>query len=370
MAASRNLFEIKAITAGKDQTLALLASGEVLGWGGPGSGRYVSPYVDICSPLKESDGQPAYIGPPDYYSDISAGFGLSLGVCKQQPFIWGFAQVGIGSRSLITEAPSAIHGLERIRKIAVGQFIFAAINEDHRLYTWGLNLDGALGRSTSQFNSLPEFITKLPPVHDVEIGDHFMLALLRDQRIYAWGSNSSGQLGLGHLTAVTSPQPIDLPAPVKCIALGSTHALAVSTDGKLYGWGSNHYGQSGGGALPYLTSPRLISLPERISEVSAGMHYSLALAVSGRVYAWGWNGFGQLGLGDLQSRSCPTLIPTLSDVRSITAGEMHAIAVGKNHLLGWGCNASNQIGKTAIRQTTPISFLSIAENTDARSIYK
>ena len=214
MAASRNLFEIKAITAGKDQTLALLASGEVLGWGGPGSGRYVSPYVDICSPLKESDGQPAYIGPPDYYSDISAGFGLSLGVCKQQPFIWGFAQVGIGSRSLITEAPSEIHGLERIRKIAVGQFIFAAINEDHRLYTWGLNLDGALGRSTSQFNSLPEFITKLPPVHDVEIGDHFMLALLRDQRIYAWGSNSSGQLGLGHLTAVTSPQPIDLPAPV------------------------------------------------------------------------------------------------------------------------------------------------------------
>ncbi len=356
-----DLYAITAVTAGKDQTLALLTSGEVLGWGGSGSGRYVSPYADMCSPLKESDGQPAYISPPDHYSDIAAGFGLSLGVSKQQPFIWGFAQVGIGSRSLITEAPSAVHGLERISKIAVGHFVFAAINADNRLYTWGLNLDGALGRSASRFNSLPEIVPTLPPINYVGIGDNFMLALSRDQRIFAWGGNSSGQLGLGHLASVTNPQPIALPTRIKCIALGSTHALAVSTDGKLYGWGSNNYGQSGGGTLPYVSSPKLISLPEKIAEIAAGMHYSLALADSGRVYAWGWNGFGQLGLGDLQSRSCPTLIPALSNVRSIAAGEMHAIAVGKNDLLGWGCNSSYQIGKAATNQMTPNPFLTIAE---------
>ena len=354
-----DLFEITAITAGKDQTLALLTSGEVLGWGGSGSGRYASPYADICSPLKESDGQPAYISPPDSYSDIAAGFGLSLGVSKQQPFIWGFAQVGIGRSSLITEAPSAIQGLGRIRKTAVGQFTFAAINVENNLYTWGLNSDGALGRGTSQFNSLPEIVPNLPAIHDVGIGDNFMLALSHDQRVYAWGSNSSGQLGLGHLTAVTSPQPVTLPVRIKCIALGSTHALAVSTDGNVYGWGSNNYGQSGGGALPYVKSPKLISFPENIAEIAAGMHYSLARAVSGRVYAWGWNGFGQLGLGDLQSRPSPTLIPTLSDVRSVAAGEMHAIAVGENHLLGWGCNSSNQIGKATIRQMIPNPFLTV-----------
>jgi alpha-tubulin suppressor-like RCC1 family protein len=164
---------------------------------------------------------------------------------------------------------------------------------------------------------------------------------------------------LGHLTAVTSPQPITLPVRIKCIALGSTHALAISNDGKVYGWGSNNYGQSGGGALPYIKSPKLISFPEEIAEIAAGMHYSLALAVSGRVYAWGWNGFGQLGLGDLQSRLSPTLIPTLSNVRSVAAGEMHAIAVGKNQLLGWGCNSANQIGKAAIRQMIPNPFLTV-----------
>ena len=355
-----DLFEITAITAGKDQTLALLKSGEVLGWGGPGSGRYVPPYIDICSSLKGSDGKPAYISKPAHYSDIAAGYGLSLGISKQQPFIWGFSQIGLSNKGLIAETPSAIEGIENITKVAAGQFIFAAIDVQANLYTWGLNIDGALGRKTAQMNALPAAISKLPSIQDVQIGDNFMLALSRDHRVYVWGSNCVGQLGLGHLHTVERPEPIALSAQIKNISIGSTHVLAVSIDGKVYGWGSNNFGQSGDSAHPYLKSPKLISFPEKITTVAAGMHYSLALASSGRVYAWGWNGFGQLGLGDLQSRSNPTLIPNLSDIRTIAAGEMHAIAVGKNDLLGWGNNAFNQIGKSALKQMTPNPFLMIA----------
>ena len=43
------LFQVTAISGGKDQTLARLKSGEVLGWGGAGSGRITPFYVDICS---------------------------------------------------------------------------------------------------------------------------------------------------------------------------------------------------------------------------------------------------------------------------------------------------------------------------------
>ena len=355
-----DLFEITAITAGKDQTLALLKSGEVLGWGGPGSGRYAPPYIDICSALKGSDGKPVYISKPTHYSDIAAGYGLSLGVSYQQPFIWGFSQIELGNQGLIAETPLAIEGVANIRKVAAGQFIFAAIDAQASLYTWGLNVDGALGRETNQINSLPAIIPKLPPIQEVQIGDNFMLALSRDHRVYAWGSNSSGQLGLGHLHTLTSPEPIAFSSKIKSIAVGSTHVLAVSTEGKVYGWGSNNFGQSGDGAQPYINSPKLISFPEKIATVAAGTHYSLAIASSGKLYAWGWNGFGQLGLGDLQSRSSPTVVPDLSGVRSIAAGEMHAVAVGKNYLLGWGSNASSQIGKAALRQMIPNSFLTIA----------
>ena len=355
-----DLFEITAIAAGKDQTLALLKSGEVLGWGGSGSGRYAPPYIDICSSLKGSDGKPAYISKPAHYSNIAAGYGLSLGVSKKQPFIWGFSQIELGNKGLISETPSVIEGIPNISKVAAGQFIFAAIDAQANVSTWGLNVDGSLGRNTTQINALPAVIPKLPPIQDVQIGDNFMLALSCDLRVYAWGSNSAGQLGLGHLHAVTNPELIALPTKIMSISIGSTHVLAVSTDGKVYGWGSNSFGQSGGGAQPYINSPKIIPLPEKIAVVAAGMHYSLALASSGKVYAWGWNGFGQLGLGDLRSRSNPTLIPNLLDVRSIAAGEIHAIAVGKNHLFGWGDNTSNQIGKSAQRQMTPNPFLTIA----------
>ena len=355
-----DLFEIDAIAAGTDQTLALLKSGEVLGWGGAGSGRYTPPYIDICSSLKGLDGKPAYMSKPAHYSAIAAGYGLSLGVSKHQPFIWGFSQIELGNNGLIAETPSAIEGITNIRKVAAGQFIFAAIDAQASLYTWGLNTDGALGRNTKQVNALPAVIPNLTSIQDVQIGDNFMLALSRDHRVYAWGSNSAGQLGLGHLHSVESPEPIGLSAKIKEVSVGSTHVLAVSTDGRVYGWGSNNFGQSGAGAHPYLNSPKLISFPEKIAAVAAGTHFSLALASSGKVYAWGWNGFGQLGLGDLQSRTSPTLIPGLSGVRSIAAGEMHAIAVGKNHLLGWGNNTSNQIGKSDPRQMTPNPFLTIA----------
>jgi len=355
-----DLFEITAVTAGRDQTLVLLKSGEVLGWGGSGSGRYAPPYIDICSALKGSDDKPTYLSKPANYSDIAAGHGLSLGVSKKQLFIWGFSQLEFGNKGPIVETPSIMEGITNISKVAAGQLLFAAIDTQANLFTWGLNVDGALGRNVTSINALPEIVPKLPPIQDVKIGDNFMLALSRDHRVYAWGSNSSGQLGLGHLHAVTSPEPITLSAKIKSISAGSTHVLAVSTEGKVYGWGSNNFGQSGGGDHPYLSDPKLISFPEKIAAVAAGMHHSLALTSSGKVYAWGWNGFGQLGLGDLQSRSNPTLIENLSEIRSISAGEIHSIAIGKNDLLGWGNNASNQIGKAPLRQMTPNSFLTVA----------
>jgi len=354
-----DFYEITAITAGKDQTLALLKSGEVLGWGGAGSGRITPLYVDICKSGGAS-AEPVYITNPSLYSDISAGYGLSLGVSNQAPFIWGFCQTGTGGKELFSEAPSLIGGIPNAVKVSAGQFLFAAIDQSGSVYTWGLNIDGALGRLTSQTNAFPALVDGLAPIRDIALGDNFMLALTRDDRIYVWGSSSAGQLGLGHLNTVERPEPVSLSARVKTIAVGSTHVLVITADGGLYGWGSNHFGQLGNNRHAYFSKPIPIALPEAVLAVAAGMHYSLALTSSGKVYAWGWNGCGQLGLGDLQSRSAPALIPNLSGVRAIAAGEMHSLAIGKNHLLGWGGNTNKQIGNAAEKQMRPYAFLKIA----------
>jgi alpha-tubulin suppressor-like RCC1 family protein len=355
----KDLYEITTISGGKDQTLAGLSSGEVLGWGGAGGGRSTAGYVDICSNRGPSS-EPVYITKPSIYSSVYAGYGVSLGISEQQIYIWGFCQIGIGGKELFSEAPTLIDGVIGASKAAAGQFIYAAIDQTGSVYTWGLNVDSALGRSTSQLNSSPNKITQIPPIQELVIGDNFMIARSKDQRVYGWGSNSAGQLGLGHLHTVHSPEPLSISAPIKRIAIGSTHVLALSNEGKVFGWGSNHLGQLGANRQAHLNRPTPIAFPEKIAALAAGMHYSLALSVSGRVYAWGWNGFGQLGLGDLQSRRHPTVIPNLFGVRAIAAGEMHSLAIGKNHLLGWGNNESGQLGKAAIRQTIPNPILAIA----------
>jgi alpha-tubulin suppressor-like RCC1 family protein len=354
-------FQVTSISGGKDQTLALLKSGEILGWGGAGSGRITPPFVDICSSFKVADAKPAFVGKLSRCSDISAGFGVSLSVSdQQQALIWGFCQVGIGGSALFSEEPTLIQGVNNVSKIMAGQFLYAAVDQVGKVHTWGFNTDGALGRPSTQTNASPEVIPSLPEMQDIAIGDNFMIALSKDQRVYGWGSNSAGQLGLGHLKTVISPVPISLSSRIKHIAVGSTHVLALAADGKVFGWGSNHFGQSGSSTLPYIDSPKLIPFPEKIIAIAAGMHYSLALSATGKIYAWGWNGFGQLGLGDLKSRNTPTPIPNLSGVRAIAAGESHALAIGKGALLGWGSNESGQLGKAAARQMAPNALLAIA----------
>jgi alpha-tubulin suppressor-like RCC1 family protein len=355
----KDLYEISSISGGKNQTLAILKSGEVLGWGGAGSGRITIGYIDICGSRAPSK-EPVYIAKPSQYSSISAGYGVSLGISNQQTYIWGFCQIGIGGKEQFTELPTLISGVSNAAKVTAGQFIYAALDQAGGIYTWGLNSDSALGRATTQLNALPEKIIDIPPMQAVVIGDNFMMALSKDQRVYVWGSNSAGQLGLGHLQSIAHPEPVALPIPIASIAVGSTHVLAVTTNGAVYGWGSNHIGQLGNVKQSYFDRPIPIVFPEKISAVAAGMHYSLALASSGKVYAWGWNGFGQLGLGDLQSRNTPTVIPSLSGVHSIAAGETHSLALTQNQFLGWGCNESGQLGNAAIRQTTPNIFFEIA----------
>ena len=349
-------FNIRAVSAGKSQTLALLGSGEVLGWGGAGSGRYKPGYVDICS-APGSDSKPVYVGASLKFNGVSSGYGVSLGVSTQQElFVWGWNPIGIGGDQPSSEIPSPITGIAAPTIVAAGQSIFAAIDQAGRLYTWGLNVDRALGRATEQLNALPGAVKGLPVMKAVALGDHFMIALSGEGEVFSFGSNAAGQLGLGHLTNADTPTVVRVAASLSRIAVGATHVLALGKQGEVYGWGSNQYGQLGHQHRRHVTHPILIAMPERITDIAAGTHFSMALAESGSVYAWGWNGYGQLGVNDTQPRSSPTKVQSLAGIEAIAAGEMHALAIGNSALYGWGSNEAGQIGRAARQQLTPYPF--------------
>ena len=369
-------FNIHAVSAGKGQSLALLVSGEVLGWGGAGSGRYSPGYVDICSAPK-SDGKPVYVGSSLRLSCVSAGYGVSLGGSTQHELlVWGWNPLGVGGDQASSEIPTAIDNITAPIAVAAGQSIFAAIDQAGSLYTWGLNVDHALGRTTEQINAPPGVVHGLPTMRAVALGDNFMIALSRAGEVFSFGSNSAGQLGLGHLRTLGTAERVPINASkdaaskdtvskdaaskhtalIKSIAVGATHVLALCGQGNVYAWGSNQYGQLGHQRNRYDSQPALLEMPEKITAVAAGTHFSLALTESGNVYAWGWNGFGQLGVNDTLPRSTPTKVPGLAQVQAIAAGEMHAVAIGQRALHGWGSNEAGQLGRAAQPQLTPYPF--------------
>ena len=369
-------FNIRAVSAGKSQTLALLTSGEVLGWGGPGSGRYSPGFVDICSTPK-SDGKPVYVGSSLRLSCVSAGYGVSLGGSTQHELlVWGWNPLGVGGAQAGSEIPIAIDNITAPIAVAAGQSIFAAIDQAGSLYTWGLNVDHALGRTTEQINAPPGLVHGLPTMRAVALGDNFMIALSRAGEVFSFGSNSAGQLGLGHLRTLGTAERVPINASkdaaskdtvskdaaskhtalIKSIAVGATHVLALCSQGNVYAWGSNQYGQLGHQRNRYDSQPALLEMPEKITALAAGTHFSLALTESGNVYAWGWNGFGQLGVNDTLPRSTPTKVPGLAQVQAIAAGEMHAVAIGQRALHGWGSNEAGQLGRAAQPQLTPYPF--------------
>jgi alpha-tubulin suppressor-like RCC1 family protein len=160
---------IRALSAGKSQTLALLQTGEILGWGGAGSGRYSPGNIDICSP-RRSNRDPVYVGQSERFSSTSAGYGVSLGVTMQnEVLVWGWNPVGVGGVEASSEIPTLIASIPRPVSVAAGQSIFAALDHAGGLYTWGLNVDHALGRPSEQMNALPGLVHGLPTMQTVAV---------------------------------------------------------------------------------------------------------------------------------------------------------------------------------------------------------
>jgi len=102
--------------------------------------------------------------------------------------------------------------------VAAGSDHTIALTADRRVWTWGSNGSGQLGRSTAgTFDAVPGQVTNLSGVAAIAGGDRFTVAMTTNGQVYAWGLNDSGQLG------TNGP---DIPTPH--LVTGISNAVAVS----------------------------------------------------------------------------------------------------------------------------------------------
>ncbi|KAF2429961.1 RCC1/BLIP-II [Tothia fuscella] len=300
-------------------------------------------------------------------------------------------------------------------QISTGGLHSAVLTHDSKVYTWGINDDGALGRDTqwsapsvseddndddddlglNPYESTPAAIPTESFGHEaggiiqVEAPDSATFALTApgnvdtSRRVLAWGNNQQSQLGTKTYAqrskdsvpskyASLNPAMVFLPGKkIASVACGSYHSFATDTKGQVYTWGLNNFGQTGidrgvgeNGAL--------IELP---TIIQGGNHHSIACCKDGIVLSWGRCDDAQMGvdlamvtsdlLTDDRGRPRILLLPTVVpgkffDAVSVAAGIDHSVAItAAGKVWSWGFSSNY---RTGLRTDDSVKVPTLIEN--------
>ena len=369
--------KITQISAGRDRSVALASDGTAYGWGSIKLlGATLPPGYpgELCTNSATEIGHNRYaqtipqkLNPGAPFSAVVDGYVDVLGVQT--------AGAVMSCRPVVSATEGAQHseieGLPpfpvQILSTESGGF---ALYANGRLWSWGLQASGQLGRLgstkvTAEF-AAPAPISGLAPIKTLAAGHSHVVALDRNGKVWTWGANGAGQLGNGQLTPSAVPVQLKLPARIVNIAAGDTHSFAIDALGRAWGWGSNNFGQVGNTlddnkAARYFTAPQRIKTGFPIAQIDAGMFYSVATSTQGDVFAWGWNAMGQLGRDGLAFSAQPLQLKKLKNVSRVAAGLGHALALSDAGVCAWGDNRSSACGAfpsvSVQLQPNPVSFV-------------
>lgn len=327
-------------------TIALLADGTVIGWGGNGQGELAdgtrNGKVDaVRIPLAEPATQVANAGE----------HGLAL-LQDGTVETWGnniFGQLGIGTDGEGKEAcrhdcwsltPVHVPGISGARSVAEGGAEDAVVLNNGTVVAWGEDKNGQVGNGVAQtLVHSPTLVRGLSHVRQVVIGAGATLggtlyAILEDGTVEALGNNSTGQLGNGSTVNSLFPVKVAALAGVTQLSADFTHAMALA-GGQLLSWGSNKFGQIGvpttqtcqhGLMTPCQLTPTPVPLAGATS-IATGFADSFA-AAGGKAYSWGKNAYGKLGDGAVEgNRPAPGLVSgNLPGVTTVAAEDTDGFA--------------------------------------------
>ena len=258
--------------------------------------------------------------------------------------------------------------------VAVGTGVYAAIDTEGRVWTWGVNWNGRLGNGTTTSRYTPARVQKsansgdyLTGVVSITAGGGTLAALDADGAVWTWGAGANGALGNGLTNDSLYPvQVIDKNSNtplggVTEVACGSSgFCIALARYGTVFGWGSNAFSQLGtaAGGFRSLATPINVGPYSSIDAIAAGSAHCIAHSTDGNVYGWGYNGRGQLGTGSSGvAQSTPVVMKggpdNMNNISDLAAGGNFSIMVRNSDRAVFvaGDNQSGQLGTTGNQST-------------------
>ncbi|HZE72565.1 MAG TPA: S8 family serine peptidase, partial [Pyrinomonadaceae bacterium] len=278
-------------------------------------------------------------------SSIAAGYEHSLAVLPSGNLLgWGSNQFGQLAGTTVFSTPNPINGITNVAKADGGLVFSVVLRTDGTVWIWGSNFEGQLGDGTLTNRTTPGPVPGLTNVITIAAGKSHTLALRNDGTVWAWGNNSRGQLGTGNTANSLVPVQVGGLNSVTSIACGEGHSLAVKSDGTVWAWGRNESGQLGDGTLWDHPTPTQVSGLSGVTAVAGGNGHTLALTGNGNVWAWGGNSYGQVGDGTMLSRTRPVQTG-ITNVTAVSCGYEHSLALRSDGTAwSWGSNFNGKLG--------------------------
>jgi alpha-tubulin suppressor-like RCC1 family protein len=309
--------EIKSIVAGRNHTLILFTSGEVLGYGANMNGQLGLGNVDYqrnlqLIPLPENR-KARYIAAGNDNTFIVLTDGT----------LWGCGENDYGQ--LGSRYCPYQKGLQRIvlpkgkgeiKLIAPGFSHTLILLEDGEVLGCGSNTSSQLGLDASYSMIFRSLDLKGNKAQQIAVGSFHSLVLLEKNEVWGCGSNTSGQLGLGdNVDYQIMLQPIDFGRrDILSISAEKDYTFVLFKDGTLLACGGNHYGQLGLEKRSYYKTlqPIILYKEKQVRFVATGSYYTVISYAEddGLLY-----GFGNSEI-DIVQGSCPLQLLTLSPLNS------------------------------------------------------
>ncbi len=295
----------------------------------------------VCSGTVDPEGVPPMAG-------IDAGWNYTCALGENgKAYCWGMnnsGQAGPGSSEFKILSPFEITVSGGFSKLSAGYSHVCALSNGEEVFCWGSNLQGQLGKESSDPVPL-EAVSGISGVESVSAGGYHSCALLDDGTVKCWGNNEHGTLGNGTTEDSASPVSVNGLQNVKAISAGFDHVCAVINDGTVKCWGSNEYSQLGSAGVSFSSTPVEIGGISSAADISCGRYHSCILLLNGKVECWGESDYELLGnyFTWISEYSVESMITGAST--TIDAGDSHSCAVlDDNSSVCWGYNEYGQLG--------------------------
>ncbi|XP_007439901.1 regulator of chromosome condensation [Python bivittatus] len=304
-------------------------------------------------------------------------------------------QLGLGPDVLARKRPALVQLPEKIIQAEAGGVHTVCLTETGKIYTFGCNDEGALGRDTSEegSDSVPGLVDLKEKVVQVSAGDSHTAALTEDGHVFIWGAFRDengvigllapvkGEEGLESTSGSLFPVELQLDVPVVKIASGSHHLALVSSTGNLYTCGCGDNGQLGrvpqifvvrGGrrGLERLLLPQVVTIKQRgcktkgnIKDVFCGSYSTIAITQEGHVVGFGLSNYYQLGSQEIETYYSPKILTAFKNsTRSwvgFSAGQHHTVCLdseGTVYSLGRADYGMLGLGKGVGEKNSPTAI--------------